>query len=90
MDDTAACNAGSTAQTATARSISHGFRDVEKRIQQASDSARARIRDATPVGIPSSSRLRELMYDMMLLAFKNRLHRVVTFVLGTTRQSLLQ
>ena len=61
-----------------------GIREVEKRIQQAErfgpnqDPAQA-----TPAGIPTRhAEYVELMYDLMLLAFKTDSTRVATFVLG--------
>lgn len=61
-----------------------GVRDVESRIERAErfgpniDPARA-----TPDGIPEShAEYVQVMYDMMLLAFKTDSTRVVTFVLG--------
>ncbi len=61
-----------------------GVRDVEMRIQKAEEfGPNADPELATPSGIPSShSEYIDLMYDMMLLAFKTDSTRVATFVLG--------
>lgn len=61
-----------------------GVRDVEKRIQQA-EKFGPNVDPAlpTPAGIPQNhAEYVDLMYDMMLLAFKTDSTRVATFVLG--------
>ncbi len=61
-----------------------GIRDVEKRIQKAEQFGPNTDPDeATPAGIPAKQvEYVELMYDIMLLAFKTDSTRVATFVLG--------
>ena len=61
-----------------------GVRDVEKRIQRAEQfGAGPDPAVATPSGIPPSyAEYVDLMYDMMLLAFKTDSTRIATFVLG--------
>lgn len=61
-----------------------GIRDVERRIQKAERfGPNVDPAEPTPVGIPDSqAEYVELMYDMMLLAFKTDSTRVATFVLG--------
>ncbi|EDY82505.1 conserved hypothetical protein [Verrucomicrobiia bacterium DG1235] len=61
-----------------------GVRDVERRIQKAEQfGPNADPEIETPVGIPEShAEYIDLMYDMMLLAFKTDSTRVATFVLG--------
>lgn len=61
-----------------------GVRDVEMRIQRAERFGPNIDPDqATPVGIPAlESEYVELMYDMLLLAFKTDSTRVATFILG--------
>ena len=61
-----------------------GIRDVEKRIQKAEQFGPNVDPDQpTPVGIPAKqAEYVELMYDIMLLAFKTDSTRVATFVLG--------
>ena len=61
-----------------------GVREVEQRIQQAERFGPNVDPDQpTPTGIPSShADYVDLMYDMMLLAFKTDSTRVATFVLG--------
>ena len=61
-----------------------GIRDVEKRIQKAEQFGPNVDPDqATPAGIPAKQvEYVELMYDIMLLAFKTDSTRVATFVLG--------
>ncbi len=61
-----------------------GVRDVEMRIQRAERfGANIDPDQATPVGIPTlESEYVELMYDMLLLAFKTDSTRVATFILG--------
>ena len=61
-----------------------GVRDVEARIQQAEKfGPNIDPVQATPAGIPTShADYIDLMYDMMLLAFKTDSTRVATFVLG--------
>lgn len=61
-----------------------GVRDVEQRIERAEKFGPAPDPNRpTPAGIPEShAAYVQLMYDMMLLAFKTDSTRVVTFVLG--------
>lgn len=61
-----------------------GVRDVETRIQKAEQFGPNVDPDqATPTGIPQShADYVDLMYDMMLIAFKTDSTRVATFVLG--------
>ena len=61
-----------------------GVRDIESRIQKAEQLGAGADPDVeTPVGIPEShAEYIDLMYDMMLLAFKTDSTRVATFVLG--------
>lgn len=61
-----------------------GIRDVEKRIEKAEKFGPNVDPDqATPAGIPAKQvEYVELMYDIMLLAFKTDSTRVATFVLG--------
>lgn len=61
-----------------------GVRDVEKRIQKAEQFGPNADPDRpTPAGIPTRhADYVELMYDMLLLAFKTDSTRVATFVLG--------
>ena len=61
-----------------------GIRDVEKRIQKAEQFGPNVDPDQpTPAGIPAKQvEYVELMYDIMLLAFKTDSTRVATFVLG--------
>ena len=61
-----------------------GVREVERRIQKAEQfGANVDPDQATPVGIPQShADYVDLMYDMMLIAFKTDSTRVATFVLG--------
>jgi hypothetical protein len=61
-----------------------GIRDVEKRIEKAERFGPNVDPDqATPAGIPAKqAEYVELMYDIMLLAFKTDSTRVATFVLG--------
>lgn len=61
-----------------------GVRDVERRIQKAEQfGPNVDPAQATPAGIPSShADYVDLMYDMMLLAFKTDSTRVATFILG--------
>ncbi len=61
-----------------------GVRDVEKRIQKAEQFGPNVDPDiATPSGIPTRhADYVEIMYDMLLLAFKTDSTRVATFVLG--------
>jgi hypothetical protein len=61
-----------------------GIRDVEKRIERAERFGPNVDPDqATPAGIPASqAEYVELMYDIMLLAFKTDSTRVATFILG--------
>ncbi len=61
-----------------------GVRDVEARIQKAEQfGPNVDPEQATPAGIPQShADYVDLMYDMMLLAFKTDSTRVATFVLG--------
>ena len=61
-----------------------GIRGVEKRIQQAEQfGPNVDPNQATPAGIPvRHAEYVELMYDIMLLAFKTDSTRVATFVLG--------
>jgi hypothetical protein len=61
-----------------------GVRDVEARIQRAEQLGPSPDPDQpTPSGIPSShAEYVDLMYDMMLLAFKTDSTRVVTMMLG--------
>lgn len=61
-----------------------GVRDVEKRIQKAEQFGPNVDPDRpTPVGIPTrQADYVEIMYDMLLLAFKTDSTRVATFVLG--------
>lgn len=61
-----------------------GVRDVEQRIQRAEQfGPNADPAQPTPTGIPSShADYLDLMYDMMLLAFKTDSTRVATFILG--------
>jgi hypothetical protein len=61
-----------------------GIRDVEKRIEKAEQFGPNVDPDqATPAGIPAKqAEYVELMYDIMLLAFKTDSTRVATFVLG--------
>ena len=61
-----------------------GIREVEKRIQKAEKfGPNVDPDEATPSGIPAKQvEYVELMYDIMLLAFKTDSTRVATFVLG--------
>jgi hypothetical protein len=61
-----------------------GVRDVELRIQKAEQfGPNVDPAQPTPAGIPSShADYVDLMYDMMLLAFKTDSTRVATFILG--------
>ncbi len=61
-----------------------GVRNIETRIQQAEQfGPNVDPGQATPAGIPATqAEYVELMYDMMLLAFKTDSTRVATFVLG--------
>ena len=61
-----------------------GVRDVEARIQRAEQFGASPDPDmATPVGIPQShAEYVDLMYDMMLLAFKTDSTRIATMMLG--------
>lgn len=61
-----------------------GIRDVEARIQKAEKFGPSADPDTvTPAGIPTShAEYLDLMYDMMLLAFRTDSTRVATFVLG--------
>ncbi|HWA26189.1 MAG TPA: DUF1552 domain-containing protein [Lacunisphaera sp.] len=61
-----------------------GVREIEARIQKAERfGPNVDPNQATPAGIPSShAEYVELMYDMMLIAFKTDSTRVATFVLG--------
>ena len=61
-----------------------GVREVEQRIQKAEEfGPNVDPKDPTPAGIPTSQAdYVDLMYDMMLLAFKTDSTRVATFVLG--------
>ena len=61
-----------------------GVREVEQRIQQAEQfGPNVDPTQPTPAGIPSSqAEYVDLMYDMMLLAFKTDSTRVATFMLG--------
>ena len=62
----------------------NGVRDVESRIQRAEEFGPNVDPDlATPEGIPESrAAYVQIMYDMMLLAFKTDSTRVATFILG--------
>lgn len=61
-----------------------GVRDVEMRIQRAEQfGPNADPAQPTPAGIPpTQAEYVELMYDMLLLAFKTDSTRIATFVLG--------
>ncbi len=61
-----------------------GVRDIETRIQKAEHfGPNLDPGQATPAGIPAThAEYVELMYDMMLIAFKTDSTRVATFVLG--------
>jgi hypothetical protein len=61
-----------------------GVRDVEARIQQAEKfGPNLDPNQPTPAGIPTShADYVDLMYDMMLLAFKTDSTRIATFILG--------
>jgi len=61
-----------------------GIREVEKRIQKAEKfGPNVDPDEATPAGIPAKQvEYVDLMYDIMLLAFKTDSTRVATFVLG--------
>jgi hypothetical protein len=61
-----------------------GIRDVESRIQRAEQfGPPADPAQPTPAGIPTNhAEYTDLMYDLMLLAFKTDSTRVATFVLG--------